>query len=90
MKITLEQVNLNCLTLIAGFIIGYAIGSCSNKKEITASPIEKEIIEQLTVTRDSTLSAITKLDSIKDAEVIKVIELNNDSTLLLFKQLVSE
>lgn len=47
-------------------------------------------IDSLTKVNDSIKIKIEKLDSIKDAKVIEVSTLDNDSTLKLFYKLVKE
>lgn len=47
-------------------------------------------IDSLTKVNDSIKIKIEKLDSIKDAKIIEVSTLNNDSTLKLFYKLVKE
>ena len=47
-------------------------------------------IDTLITKRDSIIIEVNNLDSIKDAEIIKVKSLNNDSTLELFYKLIRE
>ena len=72
------------------FTIGIIIG-CWYERNYTQTPIERnEIIDSLTTVNDSIKIKVEKLDSIKNAKVIEVITLDNDSTLKLFYELVSE
>ena len=47
-------------------------------------------IDSLTTVNDSIKLEVKSLDSIKNAKVIEVISLDNDSTIKLFYKLVSE
>lgn len=54
----------------------------------TTSPVEKDVIDSLAHANDSLQSKINELDSIRDAKVIEVYNLDNDSTIKLFYKLV--
>ena len=85
----LDKFTKYVICLIIGFLIGVLLTIKNNKDE--SSPVEKnEIIDSLTKVNDSIKIKVEKLDSIKDAKVIEVSTLNNDSTLKLFYELVSE
>lgn len=53
-------------------------------------PVEGIRIDSIQRVNDTIRIQITQLDSIKDAEIIKVKELDNDSTLELFYKLIRE
>ena len=76
------------MAFIAGGIIGaVTIHSCTNQ----STPVENTAkIDSLITVNDSIKIKVEKLDSIKDAKVIEVSTLDNDSTLKLFYELVSE
>ena len=77
------------ISLAAGFIIG-ALSMLAYQQK-SSTPVENNnVIDSLTQVNDSIKIKIEKLDSIKDAKVIEVSTLNNDSTLKLFYKLVSE
>lgn len=81
--------------LIAGiiFTIAGCIYTCQrdlNKTSNTSSPVEDEIIDSLKVVNNKIVIEVKHLDSIKDAKVIEVKSLDNDSTLKLFYQLIGE
>lgn len=82
------------LSVIVVAIIFFAIGvitGCLYEKNYTQTPVERnEIIDSLTTVNDSIKIKVEKLDSIKDAKVIEVSTLDNDSTLKLFYKLVSK
>ena len=83
-----------CLTFIIGCTISFCVGAfvcISYERHNTSTPVERtNIIDSLTTVNDSIKIKIEKLDSIKDAKVIEVSTLNNNSTLKLFYELVSE
>ena len=83
-----------CLTFIMGCFISFGLGiwaGISYEKHNTSTPVENNtIIDSLTTVNDSIKIKVEKLDSIKDAKVIEVSTLDNDSTLKLFYELVSE
>jgi hypothetical protein len=89
----LDDFNKTITTLIVGFVIGGIFGYCSagfNYKEKVSTPVEKVDIDSLVKTNDSIKLVVEHLDSVKDAKIIEVSSLNNDSTLKLFYKLVSE
>lgn len=61
-----------------------------NKRSVTPPVKESIAIDSLITTNDSIKININKLDSIKDVKVIEVRSLDNDSTIKLFYELVSE
>ena len=76
--------------LIVGFCIGFIVAMIKYQKP-TTTPVENvNVIDSLTTVNDSIKIKVEKLDSIKDAKVIEVSTLDNDSTLKLFYELVSE
>lgn len=87
----------NVADTIAGTFLFIAIVCCilggiglCNRHPVTP-PVEKSIaIDSLVTTNDSIKINIHKLDSIKDVKVIEVRSLDNDSTIKLFYELVSE
>jgi len=85
----LDKFSLIVICVLGGFVAGVLVHrqyECN-----TSTPIEKNvIIDSLTTVNDSIKIKVEKLDSIKDAKVIEVSTLDNDSTLKLFYELVSE
>ena len=78
--------------MIIAFIIGYIVGIITlnsyTKQNTTVENNTK--IDSLITVNDSIKIKVEKLDSIKDAKIIEVSTLNNDSTLKLFYELMSE
>ena len=70
--------------------IGFAIGRCT--KECDSSRPVEEIIKTDSIIKvnDSIKIKVEQLDSIKDAKIIEVQTLDNDSTLKLFYELISK
>ena len=85
----LDKFSLIAICVIIGFVAGVIAHheyECN-----TSTPIEKNVsIDSITTVNDSIKLKVERLDSIKDAKVIEVSTLNNDSTLKLFYRLVSE
>ena len=81
------------LLIVICFIIGFVSGVMTLYKYEcnTRTPIDKNVsIDSLTTINDSIKIKVEHLDSIKNAKVIEVQTLDNDSTLKLFYKLVSE
>lgn len=70
---------------ILGVLIGYMYGKSPKATEGSTAKIDS-----LITVNDSIKIKVEKLDSIKNAKVIEVQTLDNDSTLKLFYELVSE
>ena len=85
----LDKFSLIVMCVIIGFVAGII---AHHKYEYnTSTPVEKNVsIDSLITVNDSIKLKVERLDSIKDAKVIEVNTLNNDSTLKLFYKLVSE
>ena len=85
----LDKFSLIIICAIIGFFAAIIV---LHKYEYnTRTSIEKNIsIDSLTTINDSIKIKVKLLDSIKNAKVIEVSTLNNDSTLKLFYELVSE
>lgn len=78
-----------CYLVILGLVITYKY----SKKLINNEDIVKEnviLTDSIIKVNDSIKIKVEHLDSIKNAKVIEVQTLNNDSTLKLFYKLVSE
>ena len=81
------------LLIVICIIIGFVVCVMTLYKYEcdTRTPIEKNVsIDSLTTINDSIKIKVEYLDSIKNAKVIEVQTLDNDSTLKLFYKLVSE
>lgn len=96
-KVVIEEATKNingCLTFIVGCAISFGLGlyvGITYKSGKNTTPVERtEVIDSLTKVNDSIKIKVEKLDSIKDAKIIEVSTLDNDSTLKLFYELVSE
>lgn len=72
------------------FFIGFGVGKCT--KECDSSRPVEEIIKADSIIKvnDSIKIKVEQLDSIKDAKIIEVQTLDNDSTLKLFYELISK
>ena len=75
---------------VLAFCAGFIIAMTKYQKPATMPVDNVNAIDSLTAVNDSIKIKVEKLDSIKDAKVIEVSTLDNDSTLKLFYKLVSE
>lgn len=72
------------------FFIGIGVGKCT-KEDNTTRPVEEIIkADSIIKVNDSIKIKVEQLDSIKDAKIIEVQTLDNDSTLKLFYELISK
>jgi len=72
------------------FFIGISIGKCT-KEDNTTRPVEEIIkADSIIKVNDSIKIKVERLDSIKNAKIIEVQTLDNDSTLKLFYELISK
>ena len=81
----------NFLLIVICIIIGFVAGVMTLYKYEcnTRTPIKKNVsIDSLTTINDSIKIKVENLDSIKNAKVIEVKTLDNDSTVKLFYQLI--
>lgn len=60
------------------------------KSTLTTSPVESSKIDSITKDNNKLIIEVEHLDSIKNAKVIEVKTLDNDSTLRLFYQLIGK
>ena len=61
-----------------------------SKTNTITSPVESSKIDSITKENNKLIIEVEYLDSIKDAKVIEVKSLDNDSTLRLFYQLIGK
>lgn len=78
--------------LVIGILttIGGLIYTCCKDKNNTTPPVEVNRIDSITKQNDKLIIEVKHLDSIKDAKVIEIKSLDNDSTLRLFYQLIGK
>lgn len=84
----LDRLTWFVIPLFIGFAFGVIITAKYNKDEY--SEIDTERVDSLIKVNDSIKIKIDKLDSIKNAKIIEVSTLDNDSTVKLFYELVKE
>lgn len=80
------------ITIISS-CISYKVGYKKGKKEkkiIYTPPVEKKVIDTLYITRDSLITRVKYLETIKHDTIEKVYILNDSATIDLFYKLVSE
>lgn len=66
------------------------IYTCSRNHKTTTPPVERYRIDSITKENNKLILEVEHLDSIKDAKIIEVKSLDNDSTLRLFYQLIGK
>ena len=71
-------------------IICLCIYTFTKDNRETTPPVEKNKIDSLTTENIKITIEVEHLDSIKNAKIIEVKNLDNDSTLKLFYKLISE
>lgn len=83
---------LACLLfgILVGGVLTITLFCCNRCNSEHPRKEDMTKIDSLTKVNDSIKIKIEKLDSIKDAKIIEVSTLNNDSTLKLFYKLVKE
>lgn len=74
--------------LIFALLIGYCINTCVSYNERIDN--NEYIIDSIKTINKEYKNKLNKLDSIKDAEIIEVKKLDNDSTVKLFYRLIRE
>lgn len=90
-KDTIGDLFVNTLIVISAIFIIIGITSTFNKcTSQTSSPVEGNVIDSIEYENDKLVIEITNLDSIKNAKVVEIKALNNDSTLRLFYELISK
>lgn len=80
------------VTYIMGSILIYftRCGNNKNKKPDIPTPVEKEVIDTLYITRDSIIYRTKYLETIKHDTIEKIYKLDDTSTIDLFYKLVSK
>lgn len=73
-----------------GFFVGFGVGRYTKKYD-SSHPVEEIIkADSIIKVNDSIKIKVEQLDSIKNAKIIEVQTLDNDSTLKLFYELISK
>lgn len=80
------------LFLVIGILVTiyYFVYTYYKNKDNITSPVESSKIDSIIKENDKLIIEVETLDSIKDAKVIEVKSLDNDSTLRLFYQLIGK
>jgi hypothetical protein len=74
--------------LLFAMLIGGCINTCVSYNERIDN--NEDIIDSIKIVNKDYKNKLNKLDSIKDAEIIEVKKLDNDSTVKLFYRLIRE
>lgn len=80
------------LFCVVGIIFGIVglYKEFTRKNEIPSPPVEELRIDSIAKENNTLILEINSIDSIKDAQIIEVKTLDNDSTLSLFYQLIGK
>lgn len=82
---------INIVVIIIGIIVAYFISFVLLKKCDNKSPIEEiHYVDSIQSRNDTIKKQIEILKQNRDNEIVKVNNLDNDSTIKLFKRLVRE
>lgn len=82
---------INILVIIGGIVISYFISFVLLKECDNKPPIEEiHYVDSLQSRNDTIKAQLEIIKQNRENEIIKVISLDNDSTIKLFKQLVQE
>lgn len=84
----LKSVGFVIIVCLFAYTLTIITNKTENKDSLPVENIHK--IDSVVAVNDSIKIVVKQLDSIKDAKVIEVKSLNNDSTLLLFYELLSK
>lgn len=87
-NVTWKDLAKGVIALIVLFILVMFIAK--QEQKVAQSSTDVVNVDSLLTTNDSIKIVIKYIDSTKNEEIEKVLKLDNDSTLELFKQLVRE
>lgn len=89
--IVISKIIISIAGCMSGLALAYLINDFKKPKTVVIpTPVEKEVIDTLYITRDSLIYVTQYLDSIKHDTIEKVYKLDDTSTIDLFYKLVSE
>ena len=74
--------------IFTAFIFPILIGLCINHYSNINQVKENNKVDSITKVNKTLIIEVNNLDSIKNAEIIKIKELDNDSTIKLFYKLI--
>lgn len=87
---TVDKILIFLIVCVISFIAGIFISDIY-KNNKTTRPVEEIVkADSIIKVNDSIKIKVEQLDSIKDAKIIEVQTLDNDSTLKLFYELISK
>lgn len=84
----IERVVPLIITLIVILFLGYCINTCVSYNKIIND--KDKSVDSIKTINNEYKRKLNKLDSIKNAEIIEVKTLDNDSTVKLFYRLIRE
>ena len=78
------------IVIILLIILVIVVNYLPLKSTSTTSPVESSKIDSITKDNNKLIIEVEHLDSIKNAKSIEIKNLDNDSTLMLFYQLIGK
>lgn len=87
-KVIIYFILIYIISIIATSIINISIYKLISNKNKPTSPVEEIRIDTLKVANQELVKEINKLDSIKNEKIHEIKTLNDDSTLIVFYQLL--
>ena len=92
-RLTIFVFILSIIITVCSFYAGYRYGKTGIIRPAfpnNITPVEKNVIDTLYITRDNIITKIKYLDSIKYDTIEKIYVLNDTASVELFYKLVSE
>lgn len=92
-RLTIFVFILSIIIVVCSFYAGYRYGKTGIIRPAfpnNTTPVEKDVIDTLYLTRDKIITKVEYLDSIKYDTIEKIYVLNDTASVELFYKLVSE
>lgn len=83
-------ISISCVIISAFIIHGINYIKGIDKNTDYTRPVESVVIDSVEVINTKLIQELNNIDSIKNAKIIEVKTLDNDSTIRLFYQLLSQ
>lgn len=86
----INEITVVEIVIILLIVLVIVVDYLSFKSTPTTSPVESSKIDSITKDNNKLIIEVKHLDSIKNAKSIEIKNLDNDSTLMLFYQLIGK
>ena len=83
-----EHIYVCSVIIFTAFIFPILIGLCIDRYSNTNQVKENNKVDSITKVNKTLIIEVNNLDSLKNAEIIKIKELDNDSIVKLFYKLI--